>query len=306
MGVVLPSGVWPGKDEAMRLSGHDFKVIERPVLADPGAGLPKIDMPGYKALFTDKGLSLSVVKASYGVIQNDVPYELIEAVAQEGVRWHCGLSLEGGRYGLVGYLPEDWTAPGDDSPTLPFMTALWGHDGLTSLSLIRTAIRVVCANTYRAAMAEAGKSGLKVTIRHTVNWRDGVDKARDILKGARQDFNAYKELASELAAIPMDNKRVDAFLSAFLPMPDLSKVQYSDRVENNVNTARNKVRDILGGLTTAEAHRNTAYGVWQAGLEYLQHHRQTRSRYSKLNRCILSEDKAAMGLDKLVREVALA
>ena len=52
-------------------------------------------------------------------------------------------------------------------------------------------------------------------------------------------------------------------------------------------------------------------GVWPgkeeamrlAGLEYLQHHRKTRVAHSKLNRSMLSEDKAVTNLHKLVLEV---
>jgi len=60
---------------------------------------------------------------------------------------------------------------------------------------------------------------------------------------------------------------------------------------------------ILAGPNTPDAHRRTAYGIWQAGLEYLQHGRKTRRSYSKLNRSILIEEKTATNLHKLVLSI---
>jgi phage/plasmid-like protein (TIGR03299 family) len=302
LGQVLPEGVWPGKDEAMKLAGHNWKVVEHAVSSEIG-GIT-VPLEGYKGLFRqDTGEVLSVVKKSYGVIQNDVPYELVEAVASAGVKWHCGMTLLGGKCVVVGYLPEEWTAPGDDSPTLPFLTALWSHDGTTALQLLRTAIRVVCANTRSLAQADAAKTGLELTIRHTANWKDYIERAKDILSRTRHEFDEYKELATELAKRSATEAQVETFLKAFLPVPDLTDCSYSERVEKNVLAARSQVREILAGPTTPEAHRRTAYGLWQSGLEYLQHRRPTRKSHSKLNRSILSEEKTATNLHKLVLSI---
>lgn len=299
LGNVLPEGVWPGKEEAQRLAGHSWLVVEHEVSSTVG-GVP-VNLDDYKALFRqDTGEVLSIVKKSYGVIQNDIPYNLVEAVSSEGVKWHVGMTLQGGKCVVVGYLPEEWTAPGDNAPTLPFLTALWSHDGTTALQLIRTAIRTVCANTRALALQEAGKSGLELTIRHTANWRDYVDRAKDVLRQTKAEFAAYKELATELTKRAATQEQVETFLKSFLPMPDLTDCSYSKRVENNVNDARQKVRNILNGPTTPEAHRQTGYGLWQAGLEYIQHVRPTRKAHSKLNRSILNEEKVATNLHDMI------
>ena len=298
LGHVFPEGVWANRQEAQAIAGHDFKVIEEPVYAKGQ------ELTDYKALFTDKGHHLSVVSRTYQVIQNDVPYDLIEAVAKEGIKWHCGLTLKGGQCVVVGYLPEEWTAPGDNSPTLPFLSATWAHNGLTALKLLRTMIRIVCANTKAAAEAEAGKTGLQYTVRHTKNWEDHVERARFALMNLRQGFSEYKELASELAEIKMSEAKIEQFLEQFLPVPDDVKFQYSNRVHENVEKARAEVRSILDGPTTADAHRNTAYGMWQSGLEYLQHGRKARTAYTKFGRSILREEKVAENLHKMILSLA--
>jgi len=232
---------------------------------------------------------------------DDEPFE-VEVVAKEGIRWHCGITLQGGKCVVVGYLPEEWKAPGDDSMTMPFLTALWAHDGTSALKLVRTAIRVVCANTKRMAEDEAAKTGHELTIRHTKNWQDRIEQARQIMMGLRQSFEEYKELAEELAKVAITEATVDLFLEQFLPMPDISETQFSKRVKNNVFDARASVRKILdgGNGTTAPMHRRTAYGLWQAGLEYLQHVRPTKKAHSKLNRSVLKEERVAENLHELV------
>lgn len=52
-----------------------------------------------------------------------------------------------------------------------------------------------------------------------------------------------------------------------------------------------------------EAHRRTAYGLWQSGLEYLQHRRKARTAYSRFGRAVLREEKVAENLHKLVLSV---
>jgi phage/plasmid-like protein (TIGR03299 family) len=300
LGKVLPDGVWPGREEAMKLAGHDWSVIEEPVYAKGQ------ELAGYKSLFDDKGNVLAVVSREYAVIQNSVPYDLIEAVAKEGIKWHCGMTLQRGQCVVVGYLPEEWTAPGDNSPTMPFLTATWAHDGVTAFKLLRSSIRVVCANTKAAAEGEAAKTGLNVTIRHTKNWQDYVERARITLRSLRDSFSEYKELATKMAGIAVSEAQVNTFLEKFLPMPETTEVQVSEIVKRNVTTARADVLAILNGAngTTPEAHRRTGYGLWQSGLEYLQHKRRSRTAYSKFGRSVLREEKVAENLHKLVMAVA--
>jgi Domain of unknown function (DUF932) len=44
--------------------------------------------------------------------------------------------------------------PGDDSPTLPHLAITNRHDDTAACALCATAVRIVCANTFRAAELE--------------------------------------------------------------------------------------------------------------------------------------------------------
>lgn len=300
LGKVLPAGQFPDKAEAMRLAGHDWKVVEQPVYADGK------ELVNFKALFTDKGQHISVVNRTCTTIQNEVFYDLVEAVATQGIKWDAGVTLQDWKCAIVGHLNEPWTAPGDNTPTFPFLTGHWGHDGKTAGKMLRTSIRTVCANTFGAAESESEKTGYFISIRHTKNFEDYVEKAKATLMQLRSAFDQYKELATELAHITVSEAQVKTFLEQFLPMPDASEVSYSERVRNNVVDARAAVEYILDGRngTNTDVHRRTAYGLWQSGLEYLQHTRKARTAYSKFGRSILREERVAENLHRLVLSIS--
>jgi hypothetical protein len=109
---------YPGREEAMKLAGHDFKVVERPIAvigkpltADKAVGeVPgtyvvhpdgfngvKMDVP-FKALVkSGSGEVFTVVKDTYEVIQNDVAYDVAELLFEQGFQYETGITLDGGR-----------------------------------------------------------------------------------------------------------------------------------------------------------------------------------------------------------------
>ena len=59
---------------------------------------------------------------------------------------------------------------------------------------------------------------------------------------------------------------------------------------STTSCARAKVRAIFDGPTIPEAHRNTAYGLVQAGIEYLDHLRSYRNSDTYLGRTLLRDE----------------
>ena len=79
----------------------------------------------------------------------------------------------------------------------------------------------------------------------------------------------------------------------------------TDRVAANVDEARAAVRAVLDGQTTAEAHRRTAWGLYEAGVEYLDHMRAHRNVETLFGRAILDQGRAKAKVLKLARDAAL-
>ena len=346
LGVVLDE--YPGRDEAMRLAGHDFKVIERDVaLVGEGcvADGPEISqIKGWKALVKqnarvecescrgtgkrlthpaaldcpfcngtgevisgddDDGTVLHVAKDSYGVVQNDTGWDIVDAIVGEGAKYETGITMKDGAVcSVLAWLPEPTKVPGDDSEILPWVNVAWSHDGSSAITARATSIRTVCWNTQSASEAEGKRLGTDFTFRHTKNVGDRIADAKLALQGVRDGHEAYMELANELAAIPVSDEQRELFVTQFIPTPPEALI--SDRVRANIEQGRANVRALFDGESVPDAHRNTAYGLHLAGVEYLDHLRPARSPETKYGRSLLRNEPAKAKLTKLIRECAVA
>jgi phage/plasmid-like protein (TIGR03299 family) len=332
LGVVLDE--YPGREEAMRLAGHDFVIVEKPISIDgqPTAGWkglvkqaapvpcdcdaekwaslglanPCVKCDGTGTVEApSNGAVLNVTKESYGVVQNDIGWDIVDAIVGEGAKYETGITLKSGAVcSVLACLPEPTTIPGDDSEILPWVNVAWSHDGSTSITARSTSIRTVCSNTQSASEAQGKRLGTDFTFRHTKKVMDRIEDAKMALQGVRDNHVVYMDLARELATIPVTKDQRELFVNQFLPMPPDALI--SDRVKCNVEEARGEVRALFSGQTIPEAHELTAYGLHLAGTEYLDHLRGSRSPETKFGRSLLRDEPAKMKLTKLIREVAHA
>lgn len=310
LGVVLDD--YPGRDEAMRLAGHDFIVEEQGVKI----GASDDYAEGWKALTKNvpaeirdedpsHGKVLNITKDSYGVVQNSTGWDIVDALVGEGAKYETGLTLRDGAVCCVlAWLDEPVMINGDDSPILPFVNVAWTHDGSGAITSRATSIRVVCWNTQSAAEAQGKRLGTDFTFRHTKNVMVRIADAQMALQGVRIAHEQYVQLAAELAEIPITTKQRELFVSEFIPMPP--EALLSDRVMGNVEAARQGVRDLFVGQSIPEAHALTAYGLHLAGGEYLDHLRGARSPETRFGRSLLRNEPAKAKLTRLIRDVAVA
>lgn len=317
LGEVLPD--YPGREEAMRIAGHDFTVIEQPIYlgqyveveggANDGAQVPTLpvgeteQVEGWKALTRDDtGKILHVAKDSYAVVQNETAWDIVDALVGEGALYETGITLKGGAVASVlARLDEPIEIPGDNSITLPFVSVSWSHDGSGSIQARPTSVRVVCWNTLSAAEAEGKRLGRDFTFRHSKNVMERIEDAKLALQGVRDEFEVYVELARELAGISVTPEQRELFVSSMIPMPDEALI--SDRVKSNVEEARKDLRSLFESESIPESHELTAYGLQLAGVEYLDHIRPARSPETKFGRSLLRSEPAKTKLNSLIREV---
>jgi phage/plasmid-like protein (TIGR03299 family) len=261
---------------------------------------------GWKAICrSDTGAVLSVNKDTYTIISHGEMGEIVEAVlAQPNVKWETAGVLDGGRsVWCLALLDEPVTFPADDSPTLPYLAITNRHDGTAACALRATAVRIVCANTFRAAELEGERTGATFSFIHRSSWRSQIEEARRAVTGARAEIRRYTELAQELLAIPISPRQRELFVAEFIPMPPEGLV--TDRVARNVEEARQALRFIFESKTTEQV-ADTAYGLMQAAGEYLDHVRNARSWETRLNRTLIRPEPLKHRALSLIREVTAA
>jgi phage/plasmid-like protein (TIGR03299 family) len=302
---------YPGDwDTARKLAGLDWDPIATEVYAltdlnaDGSSHYEPID--GWKCVArSDNGTVLSINKDSYTVIDHGEMGEIVEAVlAQPSVKWETAGVLDNGRsVWCLALLDEPVTLPGDDSPTLPYLAITNRHDGTAACALRATAVRIVCANTFRAAELEGERTGATFSFIHKSSWRNRIEEARRAVTGARTEIRRYQELASELLAIPISPKQRELFVAEFIPMPPQGLI--TDRVARNVEEARQALRFIFESRTTEQV-AGSAYGLMQAAGEYLDHVRNARSWETRLNRTLIRPEPLKHRALSLIREVVNA
>lgn len=315
LGTVLSDypGSWP---EAMKMAG----IFEGPILVPafkyagvkldgsrayaPGDDVVVGDYSldeGYSRLIRpDTGATLSYPSGTWELIDHREFGEIVESVLDiRSIRWETAGVLAGGKavFALV-RLDEPVQLPGDNTHTYPYLAITVRHDGRGGCTLRTTAIRIVCMNTFRAAEAEGNKTGATFTFRHTRNWRDRIEDAREAVVGARKEFKQYEDLARELLGITVDETTTARFVDAFIPMP----VATTDRQIRNVEDARTAVRKILASETTAPV-AHTAYGLLQASTEYLDWARRANGAETRFARALVRPEPHKARALALIREV---
>lgn len=314
--VVMLDTAPDSRPERMACAGHDFIVEEHelyryePSLADAytGGNCGHVAVEGWNMLARDDtGDMLHVAKDTYVVVQNDVGHEIFEALSE-------GAALDDGTGGTVkngamcylsARVDHAYGVKGDNSPIYPYIVVTWTHDGTGAFQSRATSVRPVCWNTISAGEYESQKSGRNFTFRHTKNIMDRIEDAKKVIAGAKVDTMNFIELGNELAAIAITDTIREQFIEWFIPMPE-SKFIISDRVLDNILDARQNLRNIFYSGTMPAVHRNTAYGMLQAGIEYLDHIRSYRNSDTYLGRTLLRDEPMKKKLVPMIRELVKA
>jgi phage/plasmid-like protein (TIGR03299 family) len=300
--VVLDSAP-ESRDERMRLAGHDFEVLEEPVFDGSGN-----EIGTHKILRNSSTRHIFGIMAdTYGTVQNSFGHELFEALSKGAVMddGTGGTIKDGALCYLSARLDEPIQVNGDPNVTFPFVVVSWAHDGSASVSARSTTVRPVCWNTISWGEAVAVKAGTDFTFRHSAKVTDRIETALQIIQGTREQAGKFQELANELAELSITDDQREEFITTFIPAP-ASTVVLSDRVLDNLNEARSQLRGIFDSPTIPEVHRNTGYGLLQAGTEWLDHLRGYRSSDTYLKRTLLREEPFKAKLIPLIRELANA
>ena len=138
----------PSSEEALRLSGLNWNVIQQPIKTRGG-----VEIPGYKANLRDvDNQVLGVVTDRYRVVQNAEAFAFTDALLGEGVKYETAGSLQNGRkIWLLAKLPDRYIIEGDQVE--PYLVFSNSHDGSGSIKVAMTPVRVVCQNTLNLALS---------------------------------------------------------------------------------------------------------------------------------------------------------
>jgi phage/plasmid-like protein (TIGR03299 family) len=258
--------------DAMELARLGWGVRKVPALAPSMDGTDLVTSPDLFALQrTDTGFILGHVTDQYEPFVNAEGFALLDALVQDGVMlYETALSIRHGRMVcLLARLADDMRIAGE--PWRRYILAALGHDGSSAVRIKTTSVRVVCANTLDAAIAERG--GTTFTIRHTRSLQERVAEARKLFAVTTESQRRLAEFLSRAAETRVSEQALAAVEEDLFGKPE----DRGPRIATKVGAFKR----ILG----AEVRRNdqTAYSVLNAITGYVDHVRSGDSRSRNSN-----------------------
>lgn len=257
-----------------------------PVLTEHGVTTPPpIPVPDMFATVRDNPVVpgridyLGVVGTKYEPVQNEASCTLLDALTdQSGAHFETAGALRGGRDTFITMkLPKTMTLQGRNEQadrTDFYLAALNSHDGTAAFRVIVTPVRIVCANTQKAALAAAKSS---YAIRHTTGARAAIAQARQALGLTWRYLEAFEAEAAALYAQDMDTDELRAFATTLVKAddPTASPTARARRHEQ----AGHIVKLFVSSPTVANI-AGTRWAAYNAVTEYLDHHQPVRGARS--------------------------
>lgn len=202
----------PTSEEALKLAGLDWNVVQEPIFTDSNEKII-----GYKANVRDSDRRvLGVVSDRYRVVQNVDAFSFTDELLGKGVRYETAGSLQDGKkIWLLAKLPKEYILGGERiSPYLVFSNT---HDGSGSVKVAVTPVRVVCNNTLNLALDTAKRSFSMI---HTGNIQDKIQEAKDTLFMAEAYMDYLGAEFEQLRRKKVTDRQVREYIELLLPMDD--------------------------------------------------------------------------------------
>lgn len=199
----------PGSEDALELTGLNWKVRQEPIYTDNN-----LLIPGYKANVRDlDDKVLGVVTDRYKVVQNDEAFAFTDGLLGEGVRYEtAGALLDGRKVWILARMPREFIINGEQiSPYLVFSNT---HDGSGAIKVAVTPIRVVCNNTLNLALSTAKRSWSMV---HTGDVQGKMEEAKQTLFMAEKYMSRLGREFENLRKIELTDRQVMDYIKLLLP-----------------------------------------------------------------------------------------
>jgi phage/plasmid-like protein (TIGR03299 family) len=295
MSVKLPAWTRTGKaveatsaSEAASQAGLDWSVslhnlhASYPIITDTGVEtkiLPVENRMGViKTLPTGETSVIGVVGKKYKPLQNEEVFSALDTLIDSSdMRYSAAGEYDGGaKVWMILEVPNGITIAND--PHASFILARTSHDGSSSLVIKPIILRHMCQNQINSIYKSKTKH--TYTMRHTLNSELSLQDVRNIIELSYNNAHEYAALATNLLGKKVVTrqqaleyfKRVWALPSKTenTPLHLLSKGEKTARTR--ALQARQIAMNIYTESDTQANIRGTEFGLWQAVVEYADHH----------------------------------
>ncbi len=264
--------------DAAQQAGLDWHVslAELEALAVSDNGVSRLKVPDrFATIRTNKDgeqAALGTVGTRYKVFQNGEMFSALDALVDSGeARYANAGELRGGaQVWMLLELPREVKIASD--PHAAYLLARTSHDGSCSLGVTPVVNRLFCSNQISGIF----RKDCKYSLQHTTNARLQVEQMRTMLSVIYTGIESYETIADKLLNDPVNDYQVEGMFRRMWTLPStIEKTPYNKlstgerRTYNRVTDARNTAFNIYKHSSTQENIRGTAFGAFQAIVEYL-------------------------------------
>jgi phage/plasmid-like protein (TIGR03299 family) len=224
---------------------------------------------------------LGVVGNDYEVIQNEQCADMLDQLVDQagGAHFETAGSLRRGKSVFVTMkLPDAMEIAGVDRMDL-YLIGTTSHDGTAALRVDASPIRVVCANTQRAAFAHAVGH---YTFRHTSNVGQQITQAREALGLMWRYMGEFEKAAERMLQTAMTTREFEKIVAQVWPVADNA----SDKARANAKERLGTLKYLITEADTQKAIAGSRWAGFQAIVEYLDHYQQAKDATTRANRVI--------------------
>jgi len=223
---------------------------------------------------------IGVVGSKYKVFQNSEVFGCLDALIDSGEARYAaaGEYDDGAKVWMLMSLPKEMEIQGD--PHAAFLLAKTSHDGSSSVVVRPIIERLFCANQINRIFRAKNKAHT-YTLRHTQNAVLSVSDMRNILDLTYTSIDEYSNLANHLMQREADISKATAYFKRVWALPtkiENAPLHLLSKGEKNAKSralnARAKAFAVYQHSPTQDNIRHTEFGLWQAVVEYADHHSQ--------------------------------
>ena len=222
---------------------------------------------------------IGVVGDKYKIVQNMEVFSALDTLVDSGdARYNAAGEYNGGaNVWMLMELPTGVRVAGD--PHAAFLLAKTSHDGSSSVIIRPIVERLYCANQIGKLITAKYKRPLMYKMKHTTNATLSVSDIRAITTLTYSAIEEYESTATTLLQYKMDKDKAMNIFKKVWGLPAVienTPAQFLTRGEQRQQTiawaARDKAWHIYNESPTQENIKGTAFGVWQAVVEYADYY----------------------------------
>lgn len=251
---------------AMSEAGINYDVGKTNVKAQ--AGFNELTVEDHFVTYRlDTHEPLGVVGDQYEIVQNNIAFELVDALMQtdEDITFQCAGTFGKGEISwMLLNLPYEIPVRGREIQAQALIKN--GFDGSQAVSARVFAEDLICSNGLTAITNQG-----EISIRHTRTAEGRLETAKMVLETAYESFEDMEETILQWLDTPFDYERMKELADRLFPKDD--EGERSTKAENNRDALLDCYTDPIGNM---EGFEGTAYQAYNALTEFTRHEKTVR------------------------------